>query len=193
MLTRLQNLVIRTSRTWWLYLGVVLLFAGSLLSLLRIGEIFPTYAAGNLPFDLQNDLVPAEIYPQLASYTEAARKLYYAFTLIDYAFPFFAGLFIAATVAFTLRNSLPKWYAALTARTLLPAFMLGTIFDWLENIAALGVISLYPTEIGWLPALLVSAKKLKLLCVLTSQATMLLSAVYAAGRWLAAKLRIRNW
>jgi hypothetical protein len=191
MLNRLQNLVIHTSRTWWLYLGVVLLFAGSLLTLLRIGEIFAGHAAGNPPFDLQNGLAAAAVYPQLATWTETAHRLYYAFTLIDYVFPFFAGLFIAATAAFALRTSLPKWYAALTARNLLLVFMLGTVFDWLENIAAMGVISLYPTETGWLPVLLVSAKKLKLICVMTGQAATLLLLVYAAGNWLAARFRIR--
>ncbi|MCL4779607.1 MAG: hypothetical protein KJ049_05425 [Gammaproteobacteria bacterium] len=191
MLNRLQNLVIRVSQTWWLYLCVVLLFAGSLLSLLRIGEKFPAHAAGNLPFDLQNALAPAEVYPQLATWTENARQLYYAFTLIDYAFPFFAGLFIAATAAFAMRASLPGWYAALTARNLLPVFMLGTLFDWLENLSALGLISLYPAEFGWLPVVLVLAKKLKLACVMSGQAAMLLLLVYAVGNWLAGKLRIR--
>jgi hypothetical protein len=192
MLDRLQTLVIRVSQTWWLYFCVVLLFAGSLLSLLRIGERFPSYAAGNQPFDLQNALTPAEVYPQLATWTENARTLYYAFTLIDYAFPFFAGLFIAATAAFALRTSLPGWYAALTDRKLLPVFMLGTAFDWLENLAALGVISLYPAEIGWLPLVLVIAKKLKLVCVMSAQAAMLLLLLYAAGNWLAARLRLRR-
>ena len=91
-----------------------------------------------------------------------------------------------------MRNSLPKWYAALADRNLLPVFMLGTVFDWLENIAAISVISLYPAEAGWLPVLLVFAKKLKLACVMTGQAAMLLLLVYAAGNWLATKLRIRR-
>jgi hypothetical protein len=189
MLDRLQNLVIRVSRTWWLYLGVVLLFAGSLLSLLRIGGKFPAHAAGNTPFDLQNALTPAEVYPQLGTWTDSAYQLYYAFTLIDYAFPFFAGLFIASTSAFAMRNSLPGWYTALVERKLLPVFMLGTAFDWLENLAALGVISLYPAEAGWLPVMLVSAKKLKLVCVMAGQAAMLLLLVYAAGKWLATRIR----
>jgi hypothetical protein len=192
MLNRLQNLVIRVSQTWWLYLCVVLLFAGSLLSLLRIGEKFPSYAAGNQPFDLQNALTPTEVYPQLASWTESAHQLYHAFTLIDYAFPFFAGLFIAATAAFAMRVSLPTWYAALTRRNLLPVFMFGTAFDWLENIAALGVISLYPTELRGLPIVLVLAKQLKLVCVLSAQAVTLLLLLYAAGNWLTARLRLRR-
>jgi len=192
VLSRLQNLVIRTSRTWWLYLGVVVLFVGSLLSLLRIGERFPAHAGGNPPFDLQNGLSTAEVYPQIATYTDTARELYHVFTLIDYVFPFSAGLFIAATAAFALRNSLPKWYAVLTARNLLPVFMLGTAFDWLENIAALSAISLYPAETGWLPVLLVLAKRLKLACVMAGQLAMLLLLVYAAGNWLAATFRLRR-
>ena len=192
MLDRLQDLVIRTSRSWWLYLGVLIGFAGSLLALLRIGAMFPAHAAGNQPFDLQNGLAAAEVYPQIATYTETARNLYHVFTLIDYAFPFFAGLFIAATAAFALRNSLPKWYAMLTARQLLPVFMLGTVFDWLENIAALGAISLYPAETAWLPVLLVLAKKLKLFCVMTGQAAMLLLLVYAGGKWLTSRFRLRR-
>jgi hypothetical protein len=192
MLKRLQNLVIRVSRSWWLYLCVVLLFAGSLLSLRRIGEIFPSYAAGNQPFDLQNALTPAEVYPQLTTWTDNAHQLYHAFTLIDYAFPFFAGLFIAATAAFALRVSLPGWYAALIDRKLLPVFMLGTAFDWIENLAALAVTSLYPAEIGWLPFVLVLAKKLKLACVMAGQGAMLSLLLYAAGTWLALKSGFRR-
>ena len=40
MLGRLQDFVLRISRTWWLYLGVVVIFAGSLQSLMRIGARF---------------------------------------------------------------------------------------------------------------------------------------------------------
>lgn len=189
MLGRLQELAIRISRTWWLYLVVLFLFTGSLQALMRIGERFPEYAAGAAPFDLQNDLRAAQVYPQIAGYTEQARDVYYAFTLIDYAFPFFAGLFITATVAVTLRYSLPRLYAALVARKLLPVLMLATAFDWLENVAALSTIILYPTEIAWLPALLVAAKKCKLGFVLVSNGAMFVAILTAAGAWLARRIR----
>jgi hypothetical protein len=168
MLGRLQDLTVRISKTWWLYLIVLFLFVGSLQALMRIGDRFPAYAAGAVPFDLQNALQPAQVYPQLAGYTEQARQLYYAFTLIDYAFPFFAGLFITATVAFGLRYSLPRVYETLVARKLLPVLMLATAFDWLENVAAASAIVMYPSEIGWLPGLLVFAKKCKLGCIVFS-------------------------
>jgi hypothetical protein len=181
MLGRLQDLAIRISTTWWLYLVVVLLFAGSLAALMRIGERFPEYASGNPPFDLQNDLRAEQVYPQLAGYEGQAREIYYAFTLIDYAFPFFAGLFIVATVAFGLRHGLPRFYDALVARRLLPLLMLGTAFDWLENATAVTLINLYPSEISWLPALLVLAKQCKLASILVGNTAMAAALLLAAG------------
>jgi hypothetical protein len=189
MLARLQDLILRISRTWWLYLIVLVLFAGSLRALTRIGELFPAYAGGAVPFDLQNDLRADQVYPQLAGYTEQARELYYAFTLIDYAFPFFGGLFITATVAFALRSSLPRFYNALVARKLLLLLLLATAFDWLENLLAVATIGLYPTEVGWLPTLLVVAKKCKLATLLVSNGAMFAAVLLAAGTWLVRRIR----
>jgi hypothetical protein len=188
MLGRLQDLAIRISKTWWLYLIVLVLFVGSLQALMRIGDRFPEYAAGAMPFDLQNDLQPAQVYPQVAGYTEQARELYYAFTLIDYAFPFFAGLFITATVAFALRYSLPRVYEALVARRLLLVLMLATAFDWLENVAAVSAIVMYPGEVSWLPGLLVLAKKCKLGFIVVSNGAMFLAVLAAAGTWVARRI-----
>lgn len=181
MLGRLQDFVLRTSKTWWLYLTVFILFFGSLQALMRIGERFPAVAAGATPFDLQNGLEARQVYPQLAGYTDQARELYYAFTLIDWAFPFFAGLFITATVAFALRNSLPALYEKLAARKLLLVLMLATVFDWLENLAAVATVALYPAEVAALPVLLVIAKKFKLAFMAFSNGAMLLAVVAAAA------------
>jgi hypothetical protein len=189
MVSSLQNFALRISRTWWLYLVVVFLAFGSLRALMVIGELFPPQAGGSPPFDLQNELSALQVYPQVAAYTVKARELYYAFTLIDYAFPFFAGLFIVATIAFALRHSLPSWYDWLVARKLLPVFMLGSAFDWLENITAVTIINLYPTEVAWLPGLLVLAKRCKLALTIVAQAFMVLVLLLAAGKWLVRKVR----
>ncbi len=189
MLGRLEEFVLRVSRTWWLYLGVLFLFVGSLQALTRIGQKFPAFAGGSIPFDLQNDLRADQVYAQLAGYTEPARELYYAFTLIDYAFPFFAGLFITATVAFALRNGLPGVYAAVIARKLLLVLMLPTAFDWLENVSAVSAILVYPTEVRWLPLLLVAAKKCKLATLVVSNVVMAGVVLVATGAWLLRRLR----
>ena len=189
MLGRLQELIVRISRTWWLYFIVLFLFIGSLRTLMRIGERFPAFAGGATPFDLQNDLRADQVYAQLAGYTPQARELYYAFTLIDYAFPFFAGLFITATVAFALRSSLPRLYDALVARNLLLVLMIPTAFDWLENVAAVSAIVQYPFEVSWLPTLLVFAKKCKLATLMVSNSAMFAALLLAAGYWLVKRLR----
>lgn len=189
MLGRLQDFAIRVSRTWWLYLIVLVLFAGSLRALMRIGALFPEHAGGAVPFDLQNELRPGQVYPQIAGYSDQAREIYYAFTLIDYAFPFFAGLFVTATVAVALRHGLPRVYEKLVARRLLPVLMLATVFDWLENAAATSAIVLYPAEVSWLPGLLVLAKQCKLAFILVSNGAMALALIASAGTWLARRIR----
>jgi len=189
MLGRLQDFVLRISTSWWLYVTVVLLFLGSLLALTAIGTRFPDVAGGAQPFDLQNELAATAVYPQLAGYTTRAHELYYAFTLIDYVFPLCAGLFITATVAFALRNSLPRFYEAVVARKLLLVLMIATVFDWLENLAAIATIGLYPSEYAWLPLLLVSAKKFKLAFMVFSNVVMLTSLLIAASSWLIRRLR----
>jgi len=190
MLGRLQDLAIRISKTWWLYLIVFGLFFGSLQALIRIGEVFPAHAAGATPFDLQNGLRAAQVYTQIAGYTETARQLYYAFMLIDFAFPFFAGLFITTTIAFSLRYSLPGFYEALVARKLLLLPMLATAFDWLENVAAGSAIVLYPREVGWLPGLLILAKQCKLGLMMAGNGAMFLALLVAAGTWVKRRSRI---
>ena len=156
--------------------------------LTRIGKKFPAFAGGAVPFDLQNDLRADQVYTQLAGYTQPARELYYAFTLIDYAFPFFAGLFIAATVAFALRTGLPGVYREVLSRKLLLVLLLPTAFDWLENVSAVSVILLYPTEVRWLPLLLVAAKKCKLATLVVSNAAMAGVVLVAAGNWIFQRL-----
>jgi hypothetical protein len=181
-------MVLRISRIWWLYLVVLAVFSGSLQALMRIGNRFPDVAGGAMPFDLQNDLQADQVYSQLAGYTEQARELYYVFTMIDFAFPLFAGLFITATVAVALRNSLPRFYETLVDRKLLLVLMLATAFDWLENLAAMATITLYPTEFGWLPVLLVIAKKFKLALMVLSNGAMLAAVLIAAGFWVFRRL-----
>jgi hypothetical protein len=184
MLKALQDLAIRVSRTWWLYLLVVALFAGSLVALNRIGDAFPAHAAGMAPFDLQNDLQASQVYPQIAGYTDRARELYLAFTAIDYGFPFFAGLFIMATLAAALRYAAPGLYTAMVSRTLLPLPMLATVCDWLENVAAAAAVWLYPAELSGLPVALVLAKKAKLAVAGAANLAMGLAVLAALGRWL---------
>ena len=182
MLEALNQLVIRTSRSAWRFVGVTAMAAIAITTLNRIGAAFPAAAAGAAPFDLQNRLTAAEVVQQLAGYTELARWMYYVFTLIDYVFPFAAGLSLAAAGAFAMRHGFPAIYQAFERRGLFPLFLIGTGFDWCENIAAISAIWVYPGDVSTVATLLVIAKRLKLACVVLTQLAVLLLLIGAVVR-----------
>lgn len=183
----LNQLIIRISKSTWLYMAVFAGFFGTLQALLRIGERFREHAAGSVPFDLQNQLTVEQIFAQLAAYTEEAFQLYHVFTAIDFFFPLFAGLFLGATVAFLLRHSVPRWYSIAEEKNLFVLFLLATLFDWLENISLLGVLAGYPNELSTIATLAVAAKMGKLGFVFLFQGLSLLLLIFCAGQWLARK------
>lgn len=194
MLSALNRMIIRVSGNGWLFLCATIVMVGSLLALLRIGQAFAAQAAGAQPFDMQMALTSDEAMMQLAFYTDEARRLYALFTTVDFVFPFAAGLFLAATGAFCLRRSFPRLYSKLADRRLLPLFMLGSFFDWAENLAAISLIwsQAHPPEA--LAIALVFAKRAKLVFVTTAQLTVVaLLASYAittARERLRARVRI---
>jgi hypothetical protein len=183
----LNQLIIRISKSGWLYVIVFAGFFGTLQALQRIADRFPERAAGAVPFDLQNQLTTEQIFPQLAGYTDEAFRLYYVFTAIDYFFPLFAGLFLGATAAFLLRHSLPRWYAIAEQKNLFLLFLLATLFDWLENITLLSVIVGYPNELSTIETLAVAAKMGKLGFVFLFLPLTLVLLMFSTGKWLALK------
>ena len=181
---RLNQLAIRFSQSGWLFLLAMLVAFGSLFAvLLPIGRVFPEVAGGAVPFDLQNALTAGDVISQLAGYTESARQLYYAFAFADFFFPFFASLFLAALAAFSLRHVSAKWYAVACDKNLFSLFFLGALFDWLENLLALAVISSYPETSETMANLLVLAKKGKLAMVMIGQPIAWLLLAIAILKW----------
>jgi hypothetical protein len=189
MIGGLNRLIIRISCSGWLFIATTVVFVTSLGALMQIGEAFPAVAGGAQPFDLQNDLTTAQVVDQLRAYTDDARRQYFLFTAIDYVFPLAAGLFLAAIAAFCLRRSFPEAYALAAGRSLFPLLMAGTLFDWVENLAALAAILSYPEVSTGLATALVVAKRLKLTLVVTVQLLVALLLLATAWKWLAARLR----
>lgn len=182
----LNNLVIRVSQSGWLFIFSAVFAFGSLYFVFfNINEVFENMVGAQL-FDFQNDLSVVMVFEQLPNYFWATKKLYYAFLFVDFFFPFFAGLVLAAAAAFALRHLSAKWYDTINGRNLFWVFFIGTFFDWAENIFALTVVTAYPEELTWAATLLVVAKKGKLASIMVMQsATWLLlaaSALVWAGR-----------
>jgi hypothetical protein len=188
MLEGINQLVLRTSRSPWRFVGVTAIAVIAITTLNRIGTAFPAAAGGATPFDLQNGLTAAEVGQQLAGYTDLARWMYYVFTLIDYVFPFAAGLCLAAAGAFAMRHGFPATYQSFERRGLFPVFLIGTGFDWCENIAAISAIWTYPGDVGAIATLLVIAKRLKLAFVILTQLAVLILLIGAGARALGRRI-----
>ncbi len=166
----LNDLIVRFSRSASLFVLSIIVFLGSLLAVFGpIQKAFSELTGGEVPFDFQNSLTVEQVFSQLPSYTENAKQLYYAFSFVDYFFPFFAGIFLAAIAAFSLRHISQHAYDWVDQRGLFSLLMIGTLFDWLENCNALLVIYRYPEIMTTAANLMVFAKKGKLAFVMLSQ------------------------
>lgn len=145
---------------------------------------------GSPMFDFQNSLTVEQIYAQLPLYDESMFALYRAFLFVDFYFPFFAGLVMAAAGAFAWRNLMPTRYETIRSKHLFALFLIPTLFDWSENIFAIIVVGSYPEEVRWAATLLVLCKKGKLATVILAQGIVLLSLVAAGLKWLGTKAGI---
>jgi len=187
MLAAVNRFIVDCSHTWW---KVLLLFLGQTATmrvLSTITERFPAMTAGDVPFDMQNSLTTDQIFTQLAGYSEQAFSHYYVFQAVDFAFPLLAGLFLASLCAFGLRHASPAWYQAVNSRNLFTLILLATLFDYLENINLLWVVSSWPEPASFAAQLGVLAKKAKLTFLVLSFAVTGLCPLGAAGRWAGVK------
>jgi hypothetical protein len=183
----LNDLVIRVSESAWLFLFSAVFAFGSLVFVFfNINDVFEVMVAAQM-FDFQNDLTVEKIFEQLPNYSYAARKLYYAFLFVDYFFPFFAGLVLAAVAAFALRHLSTDWYDWINTRNLFVVMFAGTFCDWLENTCALVVVMGYPEEFRLAANLLVFAKMGKLASIAIFQGATLILLAFAAGKWIGTK------
>ena len=92
----LNDLIIRVSRSAWLFMMSALFAFGSLGFVFLNIDVAYQAIVGAPIFDLQNNLTVEQIFEQLKSVDESARSLYFAFAFVDFYFPFFAGLVMAA-------------------------------------------------------------------------------------------------
>jgi len=157
----LTRYMVTLSQKWWAVLLVFSLNFASFGILFSLEDQFE--ALTNVPtFDTQNDLTAELVLQQLPLYTGEARDAYLRFATFDFVFPLVAGIFV--TVLWTLLMRLNTW--RLPQQLLLwnvPLLvLLITLWDWLENVSFLMILSTGATPS---PALINAAlffKRLKL-------------------------------
>jgi hypothetical protein len=185
-----NDLVVRVSHSAFLWLMSAVFAFGSLFFVFMNINVPFEHAVGAQMFDFQNELTVEQIFAQLPYYDEQVRALYKAFLFIDFYFPFFAGLSLAAAAACACRFLAPGFYDNVRSRSLFALFLIPTLFDWSENLSAIAVVGAYPDELTWAATLLVLFKKGKLTTVMLLNVITGLSLVAAALKW--AVLKIRN-
>ena len=187
MLHRVNAFIIWCSQTWW---AAALLFTGQFGTMRLMSGItqeFPEQTAGDIPFDMQNTLTTEQVFSQLSGYSQAAFENYYRFQALDFAFPLFGGLFLAAVCAFAVRHAAPGWYGFATARKLFVLILLATAFDYLENIGMLWTVSAWPEQVQVASQLGVTAKLAKLSFLFASVSITLAFLLAAGLRWIGRK------
>lgn len=185
---RLNNLVVLTSQSGWLYLLSIVGTFGSLFVVFRNINAVMRDVTGHELFDMQNALTVQQVFEQSRAYTTEAKQLYYAFSFVDFFFPFLAALFMAATAAFALRHGLPDFYRKMNSASLFALMFIPTLFDWIENSFALLVVSSFPEELGTAASLMVLAKQAKLGSIIAVQLIVLAALLTSVAGW----LRIRQ-
>lgn len=185
-----SKLVISTSESAWLFVMSAVFAFGSLAFVFNNIKIPFEKTVGSPMFDFQNTLTTAQIFEQLPHYDESMFALYDAFLFIDFYFPFFAGLVMAAAGAFALRHLAPEFYKRASAGNLFALFLIPTVFDWGENTFALALVNAYPTELQWAATGLVLFKKAKLAGIILFQGLVILLLLAAAFKWVGIKTGI---
>ena len=191
MLSRINGFIIACSLSWWKFLLLFVATIATMGYLQAVTAKFPAITAGDIPFDMQNNLTVEQIFTQLEGYSEAAFSLYATFQAVDYFFPIFASLFLASICAFSLRTASPDFYAIALRKNLFLLLLIPAAFDWLENINLLWVISRWPEQSQTAAALAVIAKQGKLATLYIDWAASSLLLTWALVAWLISRTKGR--
>jgi hypothetical protein len=188
LLDRAMDVLLRLSSRWWLVAGLVAMNLAAFQVLFALEAQFEA-VSGRPTLDTQNELTAGALREQLPLYSGPAADAYMEFAAFDFVFPLVAGLTVAVLGTVLLRpNPSPRATSAIQLRLPL-LLLLGTGFDYLENLAFLALLAGDPgTPSDVLVALALTAKAAKLTMLAVSGA-----ALVALTGWLvAARLTARR-
>jgi hypothetical protein len=189
MLGRINDFIVDCSYSLSKTLTLVITFGLTLWQLQDVTAKFPAVSGGNVPFDMQNLLRPAQIYEQLPLYTDQAFNLYTWFQIVDYFFPLLGGLMMGALCAFAIRVLSERFWSLAKEKNLFLLFLVPTVFDWLENIGLLWVLAAWPEQSSAAANFAVAAKMCKLGTLFVTQPLALILLIAGLGKWFYQKAR----
>jgi hypothetical protein len=146
-----------------------------------IGGQFAAATNGLKPFDLQPELQARDIPAQLPAYTDASRRIYVRFFVVDFFLPLAAYGTVVLLWARLLARAAPAWYSRYPAVALFPC--LPMLCDWGENLAFLGLILAWPRELPWLARLAIWLHSGKFIGLMAGNVGLLVFGAGAVWAW----------
>jgi len=96
---------------------------------------------------------------------------------------------LATICAFSLRMASPRLYTAAGEKNLFVLLLIPTVFDWLENLNLLYVVSAWPNQAELAAKLAVAAKMAKLGSTGLAMLVTLALLLWGTSQWLSRRVR----
>jgi hypothetical protein len=143
MIVKLSNRLKKyaTGRVILAFFGLTLLFAGVIVP--TIQSKLEASSGGVSLIDLQFSYTPEKAYSMIASYGDAGRALYRTFALTgDLIYPVVYSILFSLIISWLFQRS----FASNSKLQMLNVIPFGAwLFDWLENMNIVIMLSLYPS------------------------------------------------
>lgn len=159
MLEKLSNLLHRYAKGWLVFILFLLdaAFMGFVMPI--IGALMKGDSGGPGPIDLQIFYSPEKAYGMIASYGDYGRSFYRNVELsADIIYPIVYTLFFSLLITWLFQRGFP---AGSSMQRLNVVPFGGWLFDLLENLGIVGMLSVYPSTpafLAWLTALFTLVK-----------------------------------
>lgn len=159
MIERLSNVLHRYAKGWLVL--VLFLLDGAFMGFVMpiIGALMKGDSGGPGPLDLQFFYTPAKAYEMVASYGEYGRAFYRSVELTaDILYPIVYTLFFSLLISWLFQRGFP---AGSTMQRLNVVPFGGWLFDLLENLGIVAMLSIFPSTpaaLAWLTALFTAVK-----------------------------------
>lgn len=169
--------------------NVLLALAAAMVAFALFGFLlvprFQAVTGGLYPIDMSFPTTPSVIYRELPAYTEASRRIYAWFFLLDLVWPpLLASVFALSWCWLAARTRLPLPGKLIAGGLLLLPFA-QALLDWLENLGFITLIYAYPQQLTALAWATGTVKHAKLVLYALCWLVMLLFlalAIFARGR-----------
>lgn len=144
MITTLSNTLKKYTNGWVMlaFLALMLLFGMFIVP--TIGSKLEASSGGSGPIDLLFSYTPEKAYSMIESYGDEGRALYRTFAMTgDVIYPVVYSILFSLIITWLFQRS----FAASSKLQMLNVVPLGAwLFDWLENINIVTMLSLYPSK-----------------------------------------------